>query len=98
TPYDTYAYTQEAAASLQGMLVSADPAARDRAREGLRGLALRQAPHGGWAVIVPLMPAVDPTVSGAIPDPADATEETPELDAEMVLVYAQAHRSVPRVR
>jgi hypothetical protein len=91
TPYDTYVYAMEAAASVQGLLRSHDAEARRAARQGLVELCRLQAPSGGWGSTLSLLPG--PLTVGSpewVPDAEMAIDETPELDAEMVLTLVMS--------
>lgn len=89
TPYDTYAYTREAATALKGLASSQDPEAVERGQLGLCFLARRQASHGGWGSAFTLLdndlPADDPD---AVPPSEEAVDETPDQDADVVLALA----------
>ena len=95
TPYDTFVFAQESAAVLDGMIASRDPEARRRALVGLRVVALRQAPHGGWGAELALADA--PPVPGAfaVPPAELAVRETLEVDAEIVSAIAHGLRTAP---
>ena len=90
TPYDTHAYTVEAARMIQGFQSVADPDALDAAERGLRFLVSRQSSHGGWGSTLSLLDVeIDPDQPGWVPPHELATGETPEADAEVVLALAR---------
>jgi hypothetical protein len=95
TPYDSYVYTMESAAALQGMIASRNSDAREAALAGLAELVRRQAPTGGWAATLSLLRAqAVPGQSEGVAAPELGLDETPELDAEMALTLAAAIRAV----
>lgn len=96
TPYDQSAFTMESAACLQGLLVAPDPEAREAAVEGVLTLVSQQAPHGGWGARFRLFRnPLDPMAGETVPPKELAVDETPELDAEVVLTLAMALQSRP---
>lgn len=96
TPYDAFAYTLEAAASLQGLLVSADVEARLAAQEGLTWLARQQSSHGGWGSTFSVFEGgVRETSQDWVPDAELAADETPALDAEVVLALCVGLKTAP---
>jgi hypothetical protein len=95
TPYDTYVYTMESAAAIQGLLADHAPQARQAGLLGLAELVRRQSTAGGWGATLSLLDApIARDAADSVP-PADvAVDETPELDAEMVLTLASAVRAL----
>lgn len=96
TPYDAYAYTQEAATVLSALALARDESARERGRLGLRVLAARQAGHGGWGTMFSLLEHAVPEGHADWVPPAElAAGETPEQDAAVVTALALAHGARP---
>jgi hypothetical protein len=100
TPYDSFAYTLETAAVLGGLLVAPDGESRLAAQDGLLWLARQQSPTGGWGATFSLFAGGLTAGAGDwVPEAELAVDETPELDAEVVLALAGGLRTAPlRVR
>jgi hypothetical protein len=96
TPYDAFAYTMETAAALQGLLVASDVEARLAGQEGLLWLARQQSTNGGWGSTFSLFEdGVRVGSQDWVPDAELAVDETPELDAEVVLALSIGLKSAP---
>lgn len=89
TPYDTYVYGSETAASLAGRARNEGAVQPDSATlAGLEFLAARQAPHGGWGAVLSLVEEIAEEGDDETPAAALAAEETPLLDAQAVEALA----------
>ena len=98
TPYDAFAYTMESAAALQGLLIAPDVEARLAGQDGLYWLARQQAPHGGWGASFSVFEGgVRAGSQDWVPAPEHAVDETPELNAEVLLALTTGLRSAPDV-
>jgi hypothetical protein len=99
TPYDAFAYTMETAAALQGLLIAPDAEARMAGQEGLYWLARQQAEHGGWGATFSLFEGgLRAGSQDWVPDADQAMDETPELNAEVLLALATGLRTAPKAR
>jgi hypothetical protein len=96
TPYDAFAYTMETAASLQGLLVAPDVEARLAGQEGLLWLARQQSSHGGWGAVFSLFEGgMKAGSEDWVPEAELAVDETPELNAEVVLALSVGLKTAP---
>jgi hypothetical protein len=96
TPYDAFAYTMETAASLQGLLVAPDVEARLAGQQGLLWLARQQSSQGGWGATFSVFEGgVRETSQDWVPEAELAVDETPELDAQVVLALSIGLKTAP---
>lgn len=99
TPYDAFAYTMETASALQGLLIAPDPEARLAGQEGLYWLARQQGRQGGWGATFSLFEGgLRAGSQDWVPDAEQAMDETPEMNAEVLLALTTGLRSAPKSR
>src|SRR5436190_3394343 len=92
TPYDSYVYGSETAALLRGLVATATADSRQAATDGALLIAARQASHGGWGEVLSLFDQVAAEGSADAPPAELAAQETPELDAHLVLALSELLR------
>ncbi len=96
TPYDAFAHTMETAVSLQGLLVAPDVEARLAGQQGLIWLARQQASHGGWGATFSLFEGgLRASSQDWVPEAEYAVDESPALDAEVVLALSVGLKTIP---
>ena len=93
SPYDSYVYASETAAVLRGLIASGSPEARRAAADAALLVAARQAEHGGWGEMLSLFDQVAEEGSAEVPAAALASDETPELDSQIVQALAELLRA-----